>query len=248
MANNRKDVWKKLTTNPIGYARNALRKLVVDPAKYKTGEDYQAESYWRDRFVKHGMSLAGPGDEGLKEEENRLMYLEAADRLFAIIEQNDIDLPTARVLEIGCGNGFFSGLLYERGVRDYLGVDITDVLFDEFRARWPEFRYEKADITERAPAGSFDLVLMIDVIQHIVVREKLRQAFANIKNGLAAGGAFLVSPIRAESKKHLFYVHWWTIDDLKNEFADFLFAALEPFRYSHLAVIKNTATPPRRDE
>ncbi|HPQ69001.1 MAG TPA: class I SAM-dependent methyltransferase [bacterium] len=238
MANNKKDVWKKLATNPIGFARNALRKLIVDPAKYKTGEDYQAEMYWRDRFVKHGMSLAGPGDEGLKEEENRRMYQEAADRLFAIIAENGIDLPTARVLEIGCGNGFFSGLLYDRGVRSYLGLDITDVLFDEFRSRWPEFRYEKADITEQAPDGSFDLVIMIDVIQHIVVQEKLRQAFAHIKNSLAAGGAFLVSPIRTESKKHLFYVHWWTIDDLKNEFTDFRFEELEPFRYSHLAVIK----------
>ena len=230
--------WNKLRTNPLGFIANSLRKLFVDPARYGRKGDYDAEGYWRDRFKRHGAALTGPGDEGLSEQENERMYREAADKLLAKLKAARVDLTTARVLEIGCGNGYFTGLLHAQGTRNYLGVDITDVQFDRFRRQWPEFRFAKMDITQSAPGETFDLVLLIDVIQHIVKESKLAKAFEHVHASLAPGGVFLLSPIMDKKKKHLFYVHWWTQQDVRRYFTGYEFSAPLPFRYTQLLTLQ----------
>ncbi|MCB9477402.1 MAG: methyltransferase domain-containing protein [Deltaproteobacteria bacterium] len=233
-----KDLWTKLKTNPVGLAKNAVVKLVVNPIKYRKGEGYDAERYWRDRFERHGANLTGPGDEGLSEDDNRRMYEEAGQKLLAILADEGVDPAGARVLEIGCGNGFFTGLMHDAGVRDLTGVDITDVQFERFRARWPEFRFHKADITQVAPEGRYDLVLMIDVIQHIVTEDALADAFKHVKSVMAPGAAFVLYPMTDRSRRHMLHVHWWDTDDVRKHFDGHAVGDAIPFRYSNLVVIR----------
>lgn len=47
------DLFRDFTANPIGFSKLFIRKLLLDPLKYRRGKDYDASSYWRDRFSRH---------------------------------------------------------------------------------------------------------------------------------------------------------------------------------------------------
>jgi SAM-dependent methyltransferase len=61
---------------------------------------------------------------------------------FAILAQVG-SMEGARVLDVGCGMGDFYGWLRERGGEvDYHGIDITPVMIDTARRRFPEARFD----------------------------------------------------------------------------------------------------------
>lgn len=208
----------KYKGNPIDFLRRALRKGLLDRRKYARGDDYDAAAYWGDRFGRYGHSLKGAGHEGLSEEVNARMYREAAEVFTNLCRKEGVELASARVLDIGCGNGYYTQLLQDLGVKDYRGLDITDVLFPSLREKFPHFEFVRSDIASDVLEGEFDLVMMIDVVEHIVKQSKLTHAMANVKECLAPEGVFVISGIREVSGRRLFYVRSWCVDDIRAEF------------------------------
>ncbi|BCB28359.1 hypothetical protein SKTS_32450 [Sulfurimicrobium lacus] len=233
----------KIRRDPVGFIRRALYKTLIAPLKYRTQNGYDAARYWRDRLTRYGMSLKGVGDEGLSEQDNREMYENAAETFLNVCRQEGVNFTSARVLEIGCGNGFYTRLLQEHGVKRYLGLDITDALFPDLARSFPSFQFIRCDITNDPIDGKFDLILMIDVIEHIVGEEKLNFAIANVQNCLAENGRFLVAPVANQGKRSLFYVRFWSIEDIKRKLTNCLFGKPIPFRYSHLLVARKPPKP-----
>lgn len=227
-------IWKE----PSAFLKRVILKKLVAPLKYSSKKGYNAPAYWEDRFRKYGTSIRGPGHEGLSEAENERMYREAAGVFRAICRKEMTDFQTARVLEIGVGTGFYTRLLQELGAQSYTGIDITDVLFSNHAKIFPSYRFRKADITEDILAGSFNVIVMIDVMQHIVEKKKLAFAMENLKRSLAPGGIFIVGPLAHVTKKHLFYVHYWSKEILKEFFGDFKIGEAIPFRNGEIVVIK----------
>lgn len=184
----------------------SIEQAVSIIIKYGAGNDYDAAKYWHDRFSKYGLSLKGAGNEGISEEENEKIYAEAAKVFTDLCRKEDIDFHNVSVLEIGCGTGFYTQLLHDLGVKSYTGVDITDVLFPKLRKKFPRFKFIKKDVTSDKLEGKYDLIIMIDVIEHIVKESKLSFAMENVKNCLSHNGVFIVTPIMKVSKKQLFYL------------------------------------------
>lgn len=237
-----KELLDRLKKDPFGFLSRAFNKLVVGPLRYRRGDGYDAERYWRDRFQKYGMSFKAVGHEGLTEEENQAMYAEAS-RLFLDVCRNEgIELPSARVLEIGCGIGFYTGVLSEAGVVDYQGLDITDAFFGSLARQFPSFRFSQLDVTQQQIEGEYDLVVMIDVTEHIVEEGKLTFAMNNIQRSLARRGTFLLAqPSTAPSEKDLFYLRFWSLDDIKRRFPGYSFSEPVPFRKGYLVSIRPPA-------
>jgi 2-polyprenyl-3-methyl-5-hydroxy-6-metoxy-1,4-benzoquinol methylase len=233
-----KDILSKFKKDPLGLIKRSLYRTLIGPIKYGKGNDYDAHKYWHNRFSKYGLSLKGAGDEGLSEEENKKRYTEAAKVFTDLCQRESIDFQSVRVLEIGCGTGFYTQLLHNLGVEDYVGVDITDVLFPELRKKIPQFRFVRKDFTLDKIEGKFDLVIMIDVIEHIVKEANLSFAMQNVKNCLSHNGVFIVSPIMDVSKKHLFYLRFWSLEDIKRRFPGYIFRELVPFRGGHVLIIR----------
>lgn len=124
-----KSILSKIKEDPLDFIRRALFKTILGSRKYGKGNDYDAARYWHDRFSKYGQSLKGAGDEGLSEEENLKIYAEAAKVFIDLCRREGVDFQRVNILEIGCGTGFYTQLLHNLGVKSYVGVDITDVLF-----------------------------------------------------------------------------------------------------------------------
>lgn len=231
-------LWALFHKNPAGFLWRSFFKVCVGPMLYGRGERYEASRFWRDRYSKFGLSLQGSGDEGFSEGENREMYRRAAASLLELCRREDIRLPGLRVLDIGCGTGFYTELLRDQGIGSYTGVDVTDVLFEEHRKRFPGYEFLRSDATAERLAGKFDVVFMLDVIQNIVTEERFAFAMRNVKDVLADGGVFVVAPIMPESRKHLYYMRFWSREDMQRNFPGYRLGEMIPFRNDHIVAIR----------
>jgi SAM-dependent methyltransferase len=231
-------VVSRFAKDPVGFIKRVLYKTTIGAIKYGRADGYDAARYWQDRFSRYGRSIKGPGDEGLSEGENEKMYAEAAEVFFALCKKEGIDFTKSTVLEIGCGNGFYTQLLKDAGVKSYTGIDIADALFPDFNNRFPAFKFIKKDITDDTINGTYDVIIMVDVIQHIVNDAKLTHAFENVKRCLGANGVFILSAISEVHKRRLFYVQAWMLEDIKQRFVGYSLGDVVPFRESAIVAIR----------
>ena len=74
--------------------------------------------------------------------------------------------PGARVLDLGCGSGTFTGLLADRGYRAS-GLDISPRLIALARRKFPAIDFDEGD-AENLPidASQYDGVLLSGLVHH----------------------------------------------------------------------------------
>lgn len=230
--------YSRLKSDPLGFIGRVFYKIIIGPLKYRMGDDYNAQKYWQDRFNRYGSSYKGAGDEGRTEEENKKLYKERVEIFKRLLKKESINAKNNTVLEVGCGSGYYTGMLSNLGVKNYLGVDITEVMFPELKKEFPSYRFERKDVTLDKIKGKFDLVIMIDVVEHIVNDNKFRSAMENMKDSLSKNGVFVIAPIWNKGKKHLFYLRSWSLNEIKKEFPGYTFGQLVPFTEGDLLIIR----------
>lgn len=229
-----------------GLLGRVIYKGIIAPARYGSGAGrYDAERFWRDRFAKYGGQLRGSGHEGLSEAENRSRYNTLAGVISGILADSGIALSNCRVLDIGCGPGYFTGMLADMGVREYVGLDITDELFPILRDRFPQFHFIQADITSQAVSGKFNLVLMIDVLEHIVTEEGMAHAMATIREALSEEGLLVVGPAFKKNRRGFFYVRHWTEKDIRAHFQDYSLSYKRQVSYGSVLGLRAPKAPYR---
>lgn len=231
------NIGRAVASDPFGALRRALRKTVVDPRRYRTEEGYDAARYWSDRFARHGDNLHSVGNEGLSTEANEAEYAEAGEVFRHLVAGLPAEPPITRVLEVGCGTGFYTELLTSLVPAPLVAVDITDTFFADLRRRLPDVTFLRHDVTVGVPPGPFQLAVMIDVVQHIVEETKFAAALQHMAGSLAPGGHVIVGPFYPTGGRHLYYVRRWTLDHLKRALG-----AVEvehvPFRGAMLATVR----------
>ena len=80
------------------------------------------------------------------------------------------------VVDLGCGHGVVSNLLVPRGLR-VIGVDRHPVAAFGFQGKLVLGEAETVDL----PSGSADLVLALELIEHLPTRAAVDQVIANMK-------------------------------------------------------------------
>jgi 2-polyprenyl-3-methyl-5-hydroxy-6-metoxy-1,4-benzoquinol methylase len=235
-----------VTSAPSTLAR-ILYKHTLGRLRYARGATYDAEAYWGDRFRRFGASLKGPGHEGLTEEDNRAMYEAAGARFAEYCESEGVSFAGRRVLEIGCGTGFYTDLVDRLGPpAAFTGLDVTDANFAAIAARHPQARLVKgnaADPGALPDGGQFDVVVMIDVIHHVVTDADFDAIMANVRRWLAPGGAFVITPFAERPSRPFFYVRWWTLTELGARFTGYRMGRPTPFRDNSMIAVHAPQTP-----
>lgn len=112
------------------------------------------------------------------------------------------DLDPKRILDAGCGAGDYSFYLARRyPSAQVLGIDIREDFVERNRDTAQRLgianaRFETHDLANEPFEESFDLMVSIDVLEHVVPQD---QAFGNLARALAEGGrAFLHVPVERE--------------------------------------------------
>jgi len=87
-------------------------------------------------------------------------------------------LSFSSVLDVGCGPGVFLDILKKRFPHiSVSGTDISSTAIELARQKFPDASFFETDISKETIKGSWDLVTMIDVAEHI---EHDENAFVNI--------------------------------------------------------------------
>jgi len=237
-----KQTVKKVLRDPFGALARSIDKFVIGPRRYRNARGYDADAYWSRRFARHGDSLRGPGDEGLSEADNSRDYAVAGQVFESFCQKHGIDFSAATTLEVGPGTGFYTGLIVGMGARALTCVDVTDVVFEELRASFPTVEFRKGDVSVEAIEGTFDVAVMIDVIEHIVTEEAFGAGLRNITDALSADGTFLLGPVALRSGRHLYYVHFWTEDDVRAALPNWDIVDDVEFRSGKLMLLRRGAS------
>lgn len=157
---------------------------------------YFPDAYWEARarrFASEGQGLAAVCSYGMPEFYNRVIdwcqWL-ALRRWLRVS-------PGVSVLDVGCGVGRWSRRLAARGAR-VTGVDLSPTMIAEAKERAAGeglahlCRFEAQDLSELEAGATFDLVLGVTVLQHILDAGALRAAVTRMVRHLKPGGRMVL--------------------------------------------------------
>ena len=96
-----------------------------------------------------------------------------------------------RALDLGCGDGRISALLADAGA-EVTGVDPSEIALEHSRRTRPDLRFLRPsdDGTLPLPDASFDVVVAINVLEHVADTQRL---MSEARRVLARGGRLAVA-------------------------------------------------------
>jgi len=104
---------------------------------------------------------------------------------------------SSRILDVGCGDGSLLEFLKERGFSNTEGVDCSAEQIKRAAARGVRAREGNLFAALEAEAGTCDVVVAIDVIEHLTKSELVR--FGNaVHRALKPGGRFVIQTPNGE--------------------------------------------------
>lgn len=152
--------------------------------------------FWRTRLADASAGLDDVGHRAFGAAYNAFLYQRREEAVRDALPTLGIPIASARVLELGCGTGFWVRFWQRQGVGDLVGVDLSSDQIDRLRGHYPTYRFQVGDITalEKAtlPHDRFDLVTLFDVLYHIVDDAMASRALHNIASLMERRSKLLV--------------------------------------------------------
>ncbi len=154
---------------------------------------YRPSEFWEQRLSEQ-FDLRGTGETTMGVAYNRACYQLRREVLDAALAAAGVDPRGRRVLDVGCGTGFWTDYYLQRGA-DYTGVDIAPSSVKRLAERYPNARFVHADMSEAEVAGAFDVVNVFDVLYHITDDARFEAALTRCARAVAPGGLLLVTDL-----------------------------------------------------
>lgn len=105
------------------------------------------------------------------------------------IKELVISLNPKSVLDVGCGDGVFAGMLKDK-VEKVMGVDLSKSAINYAKAFYPNITFRCIDASEIMEM--FDIVVAIEVMEHIP-DNKITDFLTTIENKTRKGGYVIIS-------------------------------------------------------
>jgi len=127
---------------------------------------------------------------------------EKIDQHIAWIHETVLRRKPARVLDLACGPGLYTGRLARLGC-ECVGIDFAPAALAHARAAAEReglsCTYVQADVREADFGAGHDLVMMLSGQFNVFTRDAARRILAKARAALAPGGAVLLEPQRFET-------------------------------------------------
>jgi SAM-dependent methyltransferase len=126
-----------------------------------------------------------------------VFYMQSAERaLLRALGDAGVPLAGARVLDVGCGSGYFLHRLQEYGASKCHGIDLMEDRIAMGKERYPTLELRVGSATELPYAdGGFDLVTQFTCLSSIL-DDEVRLAAAREMRRVATGGWVLSFDVR----------------------------------------------------
>ncbi|MFC1488295.1 class I SAM-dependent methyltransferase [Thermodesulfobacteriota bacterium] len=150
---------------------------------------YSPSKFWENRHIKHGLDFKAVANIS-NNNEAHARYRQQKGQFLTFLESIHIKLMDKNCIEFGCGNGFWGNVVLQKGVRSYLGLDISKTAIQNCIREVPDGIFKCFDLSAEVYQleDKADLVFSIDVVQHIVEEEKLKLFLKNMTNSVKPGG------------------------------------------------------------
>jgi SAM-dependent methyltransferase len=104
--------------------------------------------------------------------------------------------PDNLIVDLGCGYGRVSGLLYERGYQNVIGFDPAPAMVAMARERFPRIRFDQLNSAKLPLANaSVDAALLFSVLTCVPTDEGQRAIVAEVGRVIRPGGLFYISDL-----------------------------------------------------
>lgn len=138
--------------------------------------------------------------------DDRVTHRDRYQRLLEIDLLLDHVPPGARVLDVGCGNGFSSARIAAQA-REVLAVDYSQNMIDRARREHgtvPNLRFERRDVLALGvEPGSFDIVVAQRCLINLTSWEAQQRAIGEIAAAVRPGGLFLMQEGTRQGRRRL---------------------------------------------
>ena len=156
-----------------------------------TAEDRLSQTdvlaYWDSRHQAKGELQSG-GDLGYDHPNNEIFYALRLGRLIDAVGDVGEPLAPLRVLDAGCGKGWFARAMGRFGHR-VDGVDSSPQAVEFCRGRGgPHERYAVSTLDAWAPTYLYDVVYCVDVLFHVTDDELWERSVRNLASLVRVGG------------------------------------------------------------
>ena len=101
------------------------------------------------------------------------------------------DLRGKSVLDMACGEGYYSRIFKRLGARRVVGVDLSSKMIELARANEAESEYVVGDAITYEPDEPFDIVAAAYLLNYADTREKLLAMCQAVSRSLGPGGRFV---------------------------------------------------------
>lgn len=155
---------------------------------------FKADDYWKSR-VTGDLDIGVVGHRSLGERYNRYIYQRRVNVINNLIDKLGAEIKHARILDIGCGSGFYADYWYAKGATEYAGVDVSEDSINRLTQKYSSYKFINADISliqDEFLKGSFDIVTVFDVFYHIVDETAFEKAVSNISSLLKPDGHLII--------------------------------------------------------
>jgi len=153
--------------------------------------NYEPREFW-DQRLSEQFDLRGTGQPGLSVAYNRACYTLRREVLDRALVAERFDPARRKVLDVGCGTGFFTACYLTRGAV-LTGIDIAPTSIERLRKRHPQARFLLADLSDTTLGERFDLVNAFDVLYHITDEANWGRAVAALAAAVEPGGLLLLT-------------------------------------------------------
>lgn len=165
-----------------------------------------------------------------------------AKQVIKLITRNAMSINT--VCEIGCGTGELLRLLANTmgGHIQFFGYEVSPQAFElcqereKLRSVGESITFRLEDITETSKATHFDLLMAIDVIEHVedyigfikAIKKRATYKVFHVPLELSVNTILRSSPIR-EARKRVGHIHYFTKETLLDTLVDAQYDIIDHF-------------------
>ena len=147
--------------------------------------------WWQSRKTRRKM------DRVFSRREDPFRYAESGYeiRRFQTMEAALGERRYGRALEIGCAEGHFSQRLVRR-CETLIAVDISEIALTRASKAVPQAEFIRADVRSWEPEGTFDLIVLGDVLYYLdkpLVRDQFKRTFQRITSWMSPFSRLLLA-------------------------------------------------------
>ena len=156
--------------------------------------------FWDDRHQANDDMRSG-GNIAFDYEKNELLYAVRLVRLIDILGLGSEPLPVRRLLDAGCGKGYYSRAMGRLG-HTVDGIDGSPRAVSECQSlAGPHESYAVSTLAEWAPPHQYDAVYCVDVAFHIMVDDDWAASMRNLACLVRLGGLLVVADHAANADR-----------------------------------------------